>query len=68
MRADVVSIQDEAECEALVQRVADVLEPVPFDCAELAGVFSAEPAPTAFRVGPTRFGTDGYFAASFVKR
>ena len=58
----------EAECEALVQRVHDVLEPAPFDAPELAGVFAGSSVPTAFRVGPTAFETDGYFAASFLKR
>ena len=57
----------EAECEALVRRVRDVLEPAPFDCPELTGLWSGD-APSAFRIGPTKFGTDGYFAASFVKR
>jgi 16S rRNA (cytosine967-C5)-methyltransferase len=56
----------EEECEALVERVSDVLVPVAFDCPELCGVF-AEGA-TSFRVGPTQFATDGYFAASFGKR
>ena len=56
----------EAECESLVQRVADVLEPAPFDCPELAPVLPAHA--TAFRVGPTQFDTDGYFAASFIRR
>ena len=58
----------EEECEALVNRVADVLEPAPFDCPELHGLWLDAAVPCAFRVGPTRFETDGYFAASFVKR
>jgi 16S rRNA (cytosine967-C5)-methyltransferase len=57
----------EAECEALVQRVSDVLEPAPFDAPELQPIFGDSPAPSAFRIGPTRFETDGYFAASFLK-
>ena len=57
-----------AECEALVSRVGDVLEPAPFDCPELAGIWPEGEPPTAFRVGPTRHETDGYFAASFRKR
>jgi 16S rRNA (cytosine967-C5)-methyltransferase len=56
----------EAECEALVLRVADVLEPAPFDCPDLSAVFPE--GVSSFRIGPTRFATDGYFAASFVKR
>jgi len=58
----------EAECEALVQRVLDILEPVAFDSPELHGLWSGAAAPSAFRIGPSRFGTDGYFAASFFKR
>ena len=58
----------EEECEALVSRVADLLEPVPFECAELHGMWPSGAAPSSFRIGPTRFETDGYFAASFVKR
>jgi len=58
----------EAECEALVSRVADILEPVAFDCPELVAPWAGEPAPSAFRIGPSQFGTDGYFAASFLKR
>ena len=56
----------EDECEALVARVLDVLEPTPFDSLELNGVIPAEAS--SFRIGPTRFATDGYFAASFSKR
>ncbi|HET7545450.1 MAG TPA: transcription antitermination factor NusB [Polyangiaceae bacterium] len=58
----------EAECEALVQRVLDILEPVPFDAPELSALWKSEPAPSAFRIGPSQFDTDGYFAASFLKR
>jgi 16S rRNA (cytosine967-C5)-methyltransferase len=56
----------EAECEALVLRVSDLLEPAPFDCPELAAALPERV--TQFRIGPTGFGTDGYFAASFVRR
>jgi len=58
----------EAESEALVQRVRDILEPVAFDCPELRALWSPGQAPSAFRIGPSEFATDGYFAASFVKR
>lgn len=58
----------EAECEALVSRVVDVLEPVAFDSPELQPLWTIGPAPSSFRIGPSEFGTDGYFAASFVKR
>jgi 16S rRNA (cytosine967-C5)-methyltransferase len=56
----------EAECESLVARVADALQPAPFDCPELAAALPADA--TSFRIGPTRFDTDGYFAASFIRR
>jgi 16S rRNA (cytosine967-C5)-methyltransferase len=56
----------EAECEALVARVTDALEPAPFDCPELAGALPE--GASSFRIGPTHFATDGYFAASFVRR
>ncbi|HKO47574.1 MAG TPA: transcription antitermination factor NusB [Polyangiaceae bacterium] len=58
----------EAECEALVMRVLDILEPVAFDCPELSALWPDSEAPSAFRIGPSQFGTDGYFAASFQKR
>ena len=58
----------EAECESLVERVRDVLEPAPFDAPELREIFGDSEAPSAFRIGPTGFETDGYFAASFLKR
>ncbi|MES1178337.1 MAG: transcription antitermination factor NusB [Myxococcales bacterium] len=63
----VCSVLD-AECESLVQRVLDVLEPAPFDAPELQGIFGASEVPSAFRIGPAGFETDGYFAASFLKR
>jgi 16S rRNA (cytosine967-C5)-methyltransferase len=56
----------EEECEALVERVLDLLEPVPFDSPELSGVLGE--SATSLRIGPSRFATDGYFAASFGKR
>ncbi|MEO8901130.1 MAG: transcription antitermination factor NusB [Polyangiaceae bacterium] len=59
----------EEECEALVRRVLDALEPAPFDRLDSSGVFAlVPPEATSFRIGPTQFATDGYFAASFVKR
>jgi len=58
----------EAECEALALRVLDILEPAPFDCPELPALWQPDRAPSAFRIGPSQFGTDGYFAASFLKR
>jgi 16S rRNA (cytosine967-C5)-methyltransferase len=61
----VCSVLDE-ECESLVARVSDLLEPAPFDCPELASALPDRA--TSFRLGPTGFGTDGYFAASFIRR
>jgi 16S rRNA (cytosine967-C5)-methyltransferase len=55
----------EEECEALVARVSDLLEPAPFDAPELAALAVLQEGATSFRIGPARFGTDGYFAASF---
>ncbi|MNC93204.1 hypothetical protein D3C83_97840 [compost metagenome] len=55
----------EAESEALVARVSDVLEPVPFDAPEAIAVAGDQ---SAFRLLPLAHGTDGYFVASFVRR
>jgi 16S rRNA (cytosine967-C5)-methyltransferase len=54
------------EAEAVVERVADLLTPSPFDAPELAPLL-AEGA-TSLRLLPLRHGTDGYFVASFVRR
>lgn len=56
----------EEEAEAVVERVADVLSPCPFDAPELASV--AGPGVSSLRLLPLRHGSDGYFAASFVRR
>jgi 16S rRNA (cytosine967-C5)-methyltransferase len=56
----------EEEAEAVVARVSDVLEPVPFDAPELEHLL--EPGTTAFRLLPAQHGTDGYFIASFARR
>jgi len=56
----------EPECEAVVTRVGDLLEPVPFDAPGLAAL---APAPAHhLRLLPGRHGTDGYFVASFRRR
>ncbi|MFZ5891585.1 MAG: RsmB/NOP family class I SAM-dependent RNA methyltransferase [Myxococcota bacterium] len=55
-----------AEGEAVVERVRDVLEPVPFD-AEEARVLAPEGA-SHLRLLPRAHGTDGYFVASFTRR
>jgi 16S rRNA C967 or C1407 C5-methylase (RsmB/RsmF family) len=54
------------ECERVVERVADVLQPIAFDAPEVAALGLGER--TAFRLLPIAHGTDGYFAASFVRR
>lgn len=58
-----------SECEDLVMRVSDVLEPAPFDCPEIGQLAKNAPeSASELRIGPTSFETDGYFAASFLKR
>jgi 16S rRNA (cytosine967-C5)-methyltransferase len=54
-----------AECEALVERVSDLLVPAPFECPELREALGPV---SSFRIGPPQFDTDGYFAACFVRR
>ncbi len=54
------------ECEELVARVADVLEPVSFDAPELGALIP--PEATALRLLPGQHGTEGYFVASFLRR
>lgn len=56
----------EAECEAVVARVSDVLEPTPFDAPELSPELVA--GKTSLRLLPGLHGTDGYFMASFRRR
>ncbi|MES1186450.1 MAG: transcription antitermination factor NusB [Myxococcales bacterium] len=53
----------EQECEAVVARVADVLEPAPFDAPELPAELIA--GKTSLRLLPGLHGTDGYFMARF---
>lgn len=54
------------EGEAVVERVTDLLEPVPFDVDELPALELGEK--TSLRLLPKRHGTDGYFVASFRRR
>jgi 16S rRNA (cytosine967-C5)-methyltransferase len=54
------------ECEDVVARVTDVLEPSPFDAPELAGELVT--GHTALRLLTGLHGTDGYFMASFRRR
>ena len=55
-----------AECEDVVARVADVLEPAPLDAPELSPELVA--GKTSLRLLPGLHGTDGYFMASFRRR
>jgi 16S rRNA (cytosine967-C5)-methyltransferase len=54
------------ECEDVVARVADVLEPAPFDAPELSSELLD--GRTALRLLPGLHGTDGYYLASFRRR
>lgn len=56
----------EQECEAVVARVADLLEPSPFDAPELPSELVA--GKTSLRLLPGVHGTDGYFMACFRRR
>ncbi len=53
------------ECEAVVESVADVLVPAPFDAPEVTARFGEV---SSFRITPKDDGADGYFVASFVRR
>jgi 16S rRNA (cytosine967-C5)-methyltransferase len=54
------------ECEDVVARVGDILEPAPFDAPELSNELLA--GKTSLRLLPGRHGTDGYFMASLRRR
>lgn len=54
------------ECEAVLERVSDILEPAPFDALAVSGVFP--PSESALRLLPGRHGTDGYFVAALKRR
>ena len=56
----------EQECEAVVARVADVLEPANFDAPELPPELVA--GKSALRLLPGLHETDGYFMACFRRR
>lgn len=53
------------EGEQVVERVADLLQPVAFDVAELATLTAGA---ASLRLLPRQHGTDGYFVVSFVRR
>jgi 16S rRNA (cytosine967-C5)-methyltransferase len=54
------------ECEAVLERVNDVLAPAAFDSAEIANLTESDAS--TLRLLPRRHGTDGYFLASLVRR
>lgn len=54
------------ECEDVVARVHDLLEPAPFDAPELPAELLA--GKTSLRLLPGLHGTDGYFMASLRRR
>lgn len=54
------------ECEDVVERVADLLEPAPFDAPELPRELLD--GKTSLRLLPGEHGTDGYFMACFRRR
>jgi 16S rRNA (cytosine967-C5)-methyltransferase len=54
------------ECEDLVERVSDVLEPAPFDAPELSPELIG--GKSSLRLLPGQHGTDGYFMACFKRR
>lgn len=53
------------ECEAVVDRVGDILSPVPFDSPLVTDRFGNV---SQFRLLPSSHGTDGFFAACFSPR
>jgi 16S rRNA (cytosine967-C5)-methyltransferase len=53
------------EAEQVVERLADLLEPVPFDAPELPPWVEQT---TSFRLLPLKHGTDGFFVASLRRR
>ncbi len=54
-----------AECEQVLEAVADLLEPTPFDAAEVEAVAAGR---SCFRLLPLAHGTDGFFVASLRPR
>ena len=54
------------ECEDVMARVADLLEPAPFDAPELPAELVA--GKSVLRLLPGEHGTDGYFMACFRRR
>ena len=55
-----------SDCEDVVERVRDVLSPVPFDAPEAVHV--AGEGAWQHRLLPSEHGTDGYFVASLTPR
>ena len=56
-----------AECETVVDRVMDVLEPSPFDAEELAPLLR-NPGDSSLRLSQIRHGSDGFYVASMMRR
>jgi 16S rRNA (cytosine967-C5)-methyltransferase len=56
-----------AECEAVIERVSDVLAPAPFDAPDVLPLLGS-PSDTALRLSPRRHETDGFFVQSLVRR
>ncbi|HVW26748.1 MAG TPA: transcription antitermination factor NusB [Polyangiaceae bacterium] len=54
-----------AECEAVVDRVSDVLTAAPFDAPELESL--VPPGESALRLSPERHNTDGFYVKSLVR-
>jgi 16S rRNA (cytosine967-C5)-methyltransferase len=66
-----------AECEAVIERVSDVLVPAPFDAPEVLPLLEAPRGSASggggakegtLRLSPRRHETDGFFIASLVRR
>jgi 16S rRNA (cytosine967-C5)-methyltransferase len=56
-----------AECEAVIERVSDVLAPAPFDAPEVLPLLRT-PSDTTLRLSPVHHKTDGFFVKSLVRR
>ncbi|HEX4337662.1 MAG TPA: transcription antitermination factor NusB [Polyangiaceae bacterium] len=60
-----------AECEAVVDRVSDLLEPAPFDAPALSTIMDSAGGgadATELRLSPDRHATDGFYVKSLIRR